>query len=320
MNYPTGWIKPEDRTAEMHAADATARQGMRPRFALDGVQRIDPGPYVNLMDLWKHPSVIAALGFEFSGVHQLTGSCVGAGGGNAIFTLSAVEVILKNDPEQIILPFWLHPYGKSRELMGERSEGEGSLGSTFAQAVKQFGCFSQKEPGLPPYENNDGLTWGAKTELKWSNGTAIGSEWVTLGKKHLVKSTDPVKSSNDGKGSIKNLYPMTFACPWFMTPGQERVQGSKEPACVGSLSSNGGHQTSILAVWEHPELGLLFWNENQWGLKTYKTDPKTGRGSGCWMTERDFNKVAQNRDGEIFSLSQYDGYPSQSIDWSGIFS
>ncbi len=128
-----------------------------------------------------------------------------------------------------------------------------------------------------------------------------------------MRSTDPVKSSKDGRDAIRNLYPLTFASPWYMNPGSERVQGSKDPACVGSLSGDGGHQTSIQAVWDHPELGLLFWNENQWGLKTYKVDPKTGSGSGCWMTERDFNKVAQSRDGEIYAYSQYDGYPAQSM-------
>jgi len=319
MNYPTGWIKPADRTEAMHAADGTARANMRPRFALSGTQAIDPGPYVNLTELWKHPQVVAALGFEFPGVHQLTGSCVGAGGGNAIFTLSAVEVILKNDPEQIILPFWLHTYGKSRELMGESSEGEGSLGSTFADAAKQFGCFSQKEPGLPPFENKDGLTWGDRVELKWSNGRAISQDFVTLGKKHLVKSTDPIRSSDDGVNAIKNLYPMTFACPWFMTPGSEKLQGSKDPIMVGRLASDGGHQTTILGYYDHPEIGRHWLNVNQWGLKVYKIDPKTGMGNACWMPDADFKKVVGNRDGECFAFSQYVGYPSQSIDWSTIF-
>lgn len=317
MNFPTGWIEPKDRTEAMNQADALARANMRPQFALIGTAP-DPGPYVNLMDLWKSPQVVSSIGFEYPGVHQLTGSCVGAGGGNCIFTLSAAEVILKGDREEIIIPFWLYTYGISRMLIGDKSEGEGSLGSAFAEAAKTYGTFSQKESGLPPFTNGDGLTWGDKVELKWSNGTAIAQNWITLGKTHLVRSTDPVKSSKDGRDAIRNIYPMTFASPWYMTPGAEKVQGSKEPACVGALSSNGGHQTSILAVWDHPELGLIFWNENQWGLKTYKTDPKTGRSSGCWMTEKDFNKVAQSRDGEVFAFSQHDGYPAQSLPWSSI--
>lgn len=317
MSNPRGWIEPKDRTPAMHAADARARANMRPQFMLSGIAQ-DPGPYVNLMDVWKHKKVIDALGFEFPGVHQLTGSCVGAGCGNATFTLSAIEVILKNDSEEIILPFWLYPYGISRMLIGDNGEGEGSLGSAIAEAVKTYGVFSQKESNLPPYTNQDGLTWGQQVEMKWSNGRAISNDWITLGKRHLVKSTDPIKSSDQGREANRNLYPMTFASPWFMEPGRESIRGSKEPACVGSLSGNGGHQTTILAVWDHPELGRIWWNQNQWGLKAYKTDPKTGRGDGCWMTDADFTKVARSQDGEIFAYSQYQGYPAQSVPWSTI--
>lgn len=316
MNYPLGWISFPQRTGDMDVAHARALAKMLARMA---PEQAEPGPYVNLMETWKAPAVVQSLGFEFPGIHQLTGSCVGAGGGNCTFTLAAIEVLLRNDPERIIIPFWLFTYGISRMLIGERSEGEGSLGSAFAEAAKTYGVFAQTESGLPPCQNGDGLTWGERVEMKWSNGMAIGQEWVTLGKKHLVRATDPVKSSADGRNAIRNLYPMTFASPWFMEPGRESVQGSKEPACVGKLTGNGGHQTSILAVWDHPELGLLFWNENQWGMKVYKSDPKTGRGSGCWMTERDFNKVAQSGDGEIYKFSQYDGYPAQTLNWADIW-
>lgn len=313
---PLGWIPFHARTGDMDDAHNAALRSMRPMFRISGVSR-EAGPFVNLMETWKDPSVVKAIGFEFPGIHQLTGSCVGAGGGNAIFTLSAVEVLLKSDPEQIILPFWLHPYGISRALIGERTEGEGSLGSAFAEAAKR-GCYSQKEPGLPPFENRDGLTWGERIEKKWSNGIAISQDWIALALKHPVKSTDPVKSARDGRDAIRNLYPLTFASPWFMNPGSERIQGSREPCMVGSLSGNGGHQTSILAVWDHPELGLLFWNENQWGLSTYKECPAMKRRAGCWMTERDFEKVARSGDGEIYAFSQYDGYPAQALPWSSI--
>lgn len=314
---PLGWIPFHARTVEMDDAHAAALAKMRPMFTLAG-SAPDPGPYVNLMDTWKAPAVVQALGFEFPGIHQLTGSCVGAGLGNCTFTLQAVEVLLKNDPEQIFVPFWLFTYGISRMLIGETSEGEGSLGSAAAEAAKDFGEFGQQEPGLPAFSNNDGLTWGDKTELKWSNGKAIGNNWLQIGKKHLIKSTDPVKSAAQGRDAIRNGYPLTFASPWYMNPGSEQVKGSKEPACVGSLSGNGGHQTSILAVWDHPELGLLFWNENQWGLSVYKECPKIKRRAGCWMTERDFEKVARSGDGEIYAFSQYDGYPAQTLPWASI--
>jgi len=260
--------------------------------------------------------VVESLEFEFTGTHQLTGSCVGAGGGNVLFTLVAIEVLRLNDPEQIILPFWLYPYGKSRELLGDRSEGEGSLGSTFAQACKQFGVFGNHEPGLPQPENTDGLIWGERVEMKWSNGTAAPRQWVDLAKRFLVRTTTPLKSSAEARDAIRNGYPVTFACNNFMTPGQERVLGSGADSCsVGALSSRGGHQTSLQAVWDHPTLGLLFWNQNQWGNKAYIADPKTGRRDGCWMTAKDFDAAIRGLDAEVFAFSQYDGYPAQTLSW-----
>jgi len=317
---PLGWIAPQDRTPLMLGANDDALGTMPRLFKLDGVGE-DPGPYVHLMELWKHPEVVKALGFEFPGVKQITGSCVGAGGGNVCFSLSAVEVIRLKEREQIILPFWLFTYGKSRELLGERSEGEGSLGSTFARAAKEFGIFSNHESGLPTPSNTDGLVWGQATEMKWSNGTAIASNWVEVGRRHLVRSTAPIKSSKECRDALANLYPVTFACLNFMTPGAERVIGSgADAACVGSLSTRGPHQTSIQGYWDHPSLGLLLWNENQWARNTYKIDPKTGRSSGCWMTAKDFDNAIRSLDAEVFAFSQHDGYPAQKIDvdWSDL--
>ena len=317
MNFPLGWIPFTRRTLAMNHAHDAALLSMRPQFMLTG-SAPDPGPLVNLMATWKHDKIIKTLGGPFPGIRQVTGSCVGAGGGNACFTLGAIEILLNNEAEELIIPFWLLPYGISRMLIGESSEGEGSLGSAFAEAVVKYGVFGQQESNVPKYENSDGFCWGQQNEMRWSNGRAIKPEFLNIAKKHLIKSAAPIKSAAEGRDAIRNGYPLTFASPWFMTPGAERLQGSKEPAVVGALSSNGGHQTSIEAVWDHPELGLIFWNENQWQRKTYKEDPTIGSGSGCFMTERDFDKVAKSRDGEIYALSQYDGYPAQSIPWSSI--
>lgn len=315
MTPPLGWITPKDRTPLQWQSNDLCLSLMPQHFAIRG-SAPDVGPYVNLMELWKHADVQSALGYEYSGTHQLSGSCVGAGGGNALFTLVAIEVLRLNDPEQIILPFWLYPYGKSRELLGEQSEGEGSLGSTFAEACKRFGVFGNHEDGLPSPQNSDGLVWGKDVEMRWSNGKAAAPKWVDLGKRFLVKTTTALKSSADARLAIRNGYPVTFACNNYMTPGQERVQGSgAEAACVGSLSSRGGHQTSLLATWDHPKLGLLFWNQNQWGNSVYKADPKTGRRDGCWMTAKDFDNAIRSLDAEVFAFSQYDGYPAQEFTW-----
>jgi hypothetical protein len=322
VSYPLGFISPSDRTREQAVAHDVAMAMMPDRFALTPTAaEPDPGPFVDLSALWKHERVKAALGFEWPGIRQITGSCVGAGGGNCLFTLSAFEVIRLADPEQIVVPFWLMPYGMSRYLLGDRSEGEGSLGSTFARAVKEYGTLRQDEPTLqlPAFEAGNGLSWGQRVELRWSNGAAFSPDVMTLAKRNLVQTTAPVKSAADARTALRNGYPLTFASPWFMTPGAERAHGSGADACVvGALSSSGGHQTSILATWDHPTAGLLFWNENQWGTSTYRACPKMGRGSGCWMTEKDMDRVCRSSQGEVFAFSQYQGFPAQSLPWADI--
>ena len=319
MNTPKlGWITPAKRTADMHDGHARSLARMPRTFRITG-SAPDPGPYVNLMELWKHPQVVSALGYEYSGTHQLTGSCVGAGGGNVQFTLSAIEVIRLNDPEQIILPFWLYTYGISRMLLGETSEGEGSLGSTFAEASKTYGVFSNAENGLPQPQNSDGLIWGESVEMKWSNGKAIASNWTALGKKHLIRTTTPLKSAAEVRDAIRNGYPVTFACDRYITPGNERVKGSGENACsVGKYDGDGGHQTSLLGSWDNPELGPMLYDPNQWGLNTYILDPKTGRKIGTWVTHDDVDYAIKHYNAEVYAFSQFDGYPAQTLKLSSI--
>jgi hypothetical protein len=294
-----------------------AMETMLPQFAISGPVGADPGPLVNLLDLWSHPQVMAALGFAFPGIHQITGSCVGAGGGNVLFSLIGVEVIRLNDPEEIAIPFWLFTYGKSREELGERSEGEGSLGSTFALAARKWGVLDQRADGLPQPEKQDGFVWGESVEMKWSNGLAIDQKWIPEGAKNLVKSTAEIKSSAQARDAIRNYYPVTFANNNFCEPNNARVQGSSAPVLVGDLDARGGHQTSLQAVWDHPELGVLFWYQNQWG-NAYKGDPATGRKDGCWIKAATVDKAIRSLDAEVYAFSQFDGFPAQSFDIANI--
>lgn len=321
MNPLLGWIPPPQRTGDMDAAHAVAVSRMRQAFRTDTPgRRYEAGELVNLMTFWTRPEVVSALGFAFTGTHQLTGSCVGAGGGNTIFSLASIEVLRLGDRERIILPFWLYTYGLSRELMGEPGEGEGSLGSTFAEAVRTFGVLDNAEPELPKPQNSDGLVWGERVEMTWSAGRNISAKWREMGKKHLVQSTADCKSGQEAFDAVMNGYPVTFACQWFVSPNGARQQGSGADACVvGSLDQSGGHQTSLQAAWNHPTLGPLVFNLNQWGLKTYKTDPKTGLGNGCWMKVSEIDRAIRNGYGEVFAFSQFQGFPAQTpTSWTEI--
>jgi hypothetical protein len=302
--FPLGFITPSERTADQHNAHAAAVAKMHPRFSIDGAAP-DPGPIVMLTDFWRHKDVVAALGRPFSGFHQLTGSCVGVGGGNAVFSLAAIEVIRNADPEQIVQPFWPYTYGISRMLLGETSEGEGSLGSTFAEAAKTYGIINQAEPGLPVPQDSDGLTLPEREELHWSNGKAIPSSWVQKGKTHLVRSTAPIRNADELRAAVRNFYPVTFASNNFIEPGTERQSGEYY---VGKLNHQGGHQTSVQGVVDTPGGNYLFLNVNQWGLRVYK-----GLGNAVWMEPSEVDRALRSLDAEIFAFSQFDGFPAQYV-------
>ncbi len=310
-NFIPGWIAPSERTPEQHKAHEAALASM-PEFKIVGAAEAAPDKVV-LTDFWKQDMTVAALGYKFPRIHQLTGSCVGAGGGNASFSLISIEVLRLGDPELIFVPFWLYPYGKSRQLAGMRGRGEGSMGSTFAQAVVKYGMPSATMAGMPKFTNSDGLVWSESLEYQWSDGAAAPDSVAQEGAKHLIKSAAQLNSVDDIVAAIRNYYPVTWACSRYI--GRPRVSGRTNPTVVGTLDSSGGHQTSLQGVWEHPELGLLIKNQNNWPASAYPTDPdESATECAAWQPADDLAKYLRSGDAECYALSQYDGYPAQSLD------
>ena len=307
-----GWIPFQERTLAQSRAHEDA-VGSMPRFGIMG-RANEAATKVCLFDFWKHPDTVSALGFAFPGVHQITGSCVGAGGGNVAFTLAAVEVIRLGEPERIIVPFWLLPYGRSRFYLGDRRPGEGSTGSTFARAAREDGFLDARDSRLPTFQNSDGLVWGQSVELSWSDGDE--SQTTSLlpeSRKHLVGTTAQCNSADEVRAAIQNGYPCTCASSWGGRM-QCRVTGSPE-VLLNEHVTTWQHQMSVQAFWEHPSLGELYWIQNQWGLRAHGADPAGGPAGGFWILRKDMDWIC--RHGEVFAFSQFQGFPGQPrlLDW-----
>lgn len=301
-----GWIPPENRTEQQHAACHDAVASM-PRLAIDGKSPQDDATKVCLFDLWKHPDVVAANGSEFTGVHQITGSCVGAGGGNCWMTLACVEAVRVGDPEIPKMPFWLLPYGRSRYYLGDRSPGEGSTGSTFARAAREDGVVPADSPGLPTWTRDDGWVWGRNAEMSWSDGDASQTmNLLPTSRTHLVKTTAQCRNGDDVREAIKNGYPCTCASMYAHDGG--RVQGSGKDACLlARRSGSWSHQMSLQAWWLHPQFGELFWLMNQWGLRAHGICPTGAPPGGVWITKADVDWICRD---EVFAFSQFQGFPA----------
>lgn len=312
---PLGFITKAERTPQQERAHERAL-AMMPRLGLQPPP-LKVGGRVCLFNAWRDPAVVADVGLTFNRFRQVTGSCVGAGGGNALFSLGAMQRLLSAGPTKALLPWWPFDYGKSRLRLGDHSPGEGSLGSTFAAAVRLDGVFDASQQGLPTFDASDGLALTRQQELAWSDGDSpTVSKWDSLARTHLVGATAEITDVVGVRAALLNGYPVTFACNNFI--GSAHVQGSgADAAVVGSWDGRGGHQQSLHAVWDNPTLGPLYWAQNNWDGNTYPTDPAGGPVCGCWVTEAKVTE-AFRLDAEVYAFSALNWFPAQPkvIDWA----
>lgn len=305
-----GWIPPDQRTRKQQKAHEAAVAQM-PELRIIGSTDYREGKAL-LYELWKHPQVVSAIGFEYPGTHQFSGCCVGAGGGNALFTLIVGDAVTRGEAENIVIPFWLLPYGRSRFYMGDTSPGEGSLGGTFAQAVREDGTLDAKQDGLPEFRNGDGLEWGQGVEIAWSDGDARQTlDLLDASRQHRVSTTAECRGAGQVRDAIVNGYPVTIASGWG---GRMQCKTKGTPAVL--LNDHAGewaHQMSVHAWWDHPSLGEIFWIQNQWGQRVHGEDPAGGPGGGFWVLAKDIEWICRN--GEVFAFSQFNGFPAQHIPW-----
>lgn len=306
-----GWIPFGSRTAEQNASHISAVANMRP-FGIIGSVGAPPAKVI-LADAWKHPTITAALGQPFTGFHQLTGSCVGAGGGNAFQTLACIEAIAGRINPCLI--WWPLTYGRGRLDAGMRGQGEGSLGAAEAQAAKEDGLLTADYTGLPKFSINDGqFTLTEQIEMQWSDGAQISSAALAESRQHLVKTVSQLDNPAQVASAIQNGYPVTIACGMFVNPNTPTIQGSGDDAVlIGQLNGQGGHQQSIQAFWAHPTLGNLYFLMNQWGQSVYDRDPAGGPLGGSWIKEVAMKYICDN--GEVYAFSQWDGYPAQQLNY-----
>jgi hypothetical protein len=293
-----GWIPPAERDSQAQKT-SDAWEATLPDFAIIGKSSNENATKVYLWETWSK-----AFPGGYPGIRQVTGSCVGAGGGNALFTLACCDVVRRGDPERVEIPFWLLPYGKSRELAGLRGRGEGSWGTTFARAVREIGHIPANTEGLPRFDNNNGLVWGRETEYTWSDGSKIERRWLDLSRPHLVKTTSKCRSTDDVREAIKNGYPVTIASNWgglMQCPVEHgRLMNRRRGTWM--------HQMSIHGWEDHPQLGEIWYVLNQWGLNAHGTCPSGAPRGGFWIGRRDLAEIVSQ--GETFAFSEFDGFPA----------
>lgn len=303
--YPTLYAAAKDAGSRLQTTDTNeTRHGYARR-----VTKIERDP-VEMLDVFD---------FEVEDDHSFVAgglvvhNCVGVGAGDMLYTLGAIQRVVSDTPTKAFIPWWPFPYGKSRLRAGMRSPGEGSLGATMAEALVKDGVFDARDPKLPKFKDggDDGFTLTSSIERQWSDGdSSTVSPWDELAANHLCGVAAPCETVEDLKNGIVNGYPGTIAYGRFV--GHGSVKGSGDNKCVvGRFDSRGGHQTSIVGYWDHPELGPLFLNLNQWPAQTYPRDPSGAPPCSVWQPADDIASALRSRDMELFVFSNFDYFPAQ---------
>lgn len=309
-----GWKSPTIRNqAEQDAHELAKSKMMRMTLA---PQDLATGEKIILTDFWNKADVIADVGLTFTGFHQLTGSCVGASAGNAVFTLAAIQRLIAENPTIAFLPWWPYDYGRTRYKEGDRGQGEGAIDSVMGTVLAE-GVLPMQS-GLPAFETDDGFYLTSKLELQWSDGRRIDSKYTELAKAFPVGGVAPVETPEQIATGIINGYPCLNGCDNYV--GHGSITGSGDTAYVkGHYDGRGGHSTCVLGYWKHPNDGPLFLYSNQWPTSTYPRDP-AGAGRCCvWITESEMAKLFRNSgdNGESMLLSHLNYLPAQPalLDW-----
>jgi len=295
-----GWIPPEQRPQVMSSAHEMIMSDM-PSFDIIG-----PQADVEKLVLWDFSKAVNG-GSHFKTFYQQTGSCVGNAGGQAVWYLSAMEIVRTQQNISPKIPFYLLPYGRSRALAGIRGQGDGSMGSSFAKAMLQDGILPFDHADLPPVSTTNGITWGKKVEYKWSDGAAISETFLTQSRNYIVKSAANCRSTNDVWAALANGYPCTIASNWG---GQMRPAAQGSPSILlNKRVTSWQHQMCIIGIWKHPQFGRIFCVLNSWGQDAHGVPPDGSPPGSFWIAENDMDFIV--RQGETFAFSQFVGFPSQ---------
>lgn len=257
---------------------------------------------------------VAATGKLMWRPWQQTGSCVGVGGARAYCTAQCGDVVLRGDSEAVIFPFPFATYGVGRDIGGMRRPGEGSFGSAQAKAVEQFGMLRWDDPQVPkPTFRGNWIIWSASQEKQWSHPSSWPvprSEIEKTSMNHQMGTVTKVTSIEGLMQALAQGYGVTTASMFGTRP---RVEGD---VLLGRWNDSWAHQQSHAGYWRHPQHGLIFIIDNQWGDMHGKcpTLSPLGVEGSYWVLEKDVAKILNN--GEVYAHSATEGFPVKKFDFS----
>lgn len=305
-----GWVPPEERDAD--------------QLKLHNEFLEEVGHFGDVGSTVDEPErvIMAELETKYFGkpvlrVWQVTGSCVGAGGAQAYIRSMVGDVVHRGDNEEVKLPFPYATYGVGRQIGGMRRTGSGSFGAAQAKAVKpeNFGMLAWDDSRVPkPTVRNGWAKWTQREELTWSHPSAWPmrkDDLHTDARKYGMHTVTAIRDTGQWVQLLAQGYGVTLASSFGTRP---RVQGD---VLLGPWNGSWAHQMSSSGYWKHPQHGLIFLIDNQWGPSAHGDCPtlsKLGVRGSFWIKERDASRII--RSGEVFGHSSTGGFPARKFEWN----
>jgi hypothetical protein len=237
---------------------------------------------------------------------QTIGDCVGHGYARGTALLAAAEIsagereVWKGDVASEAI------YAASRvEIGGGRlGNGDGSIGAWAARAVTEYGTLIRGK-----YGNIDLTTYDGRRAKRWGNrGVGLPDSLESVSKEHPVRTVSLCTSFEDARDSIHNGYPVVVCSMQGFNSRRDRDGYAK-------ASGQWAHCMLFVGAEDRrgKRSGLLCdnssWGEN-WIDGPKKEDDQPG---GAFWVDADVADRMLRRDPDSYSLSGYEGFPSQDF-------
>lgn len=249
---------------------------------------------------------------------QGIGDCVSWGYELGCSTLSAVEIVLKREPEEWKGVFATEPiYGGSRvEARGRKRGGynDGSYGGAAAKWVRDFGLLLRKDYSEETGNNEHDLSvYDSGVAKRWGNygcgGKHDKGRLDQVAKQHPVATVSMVTTFDEAAKAISNGYPVPVCSGQGFTSTRD-----KDGFCKAK-----GSWAHCMLFWgvrfgERP--GLLI--ANSWGRSVSgpvwpDKQPESIRDCCWWVDASVVDKMLQWQDS--YALSGYDGFRRREMKW-----
>ncbi len=272
---------------------------------------------------------VATAGLTPPRCRQVTGSCVGAATFLLYLYTQACDIVLRGSQEQL---FAINPYfawGFGRRLAKMRGPGEGSFGGAQAQAAKLFGQVPIDAAGSPKpakiWTPNGGKSqWHQWTEqveraLSWpANWPVSESQIAAIANQLQITDIERVETVEDYISACVAGDPPTIASMFGSRPT------IRDGFLVGDWNAEWAHQMSGGGYIKHPQLGMLFPIDNQWGEDPYGAICPFYRevlymDGSLWVTEATLAKILHSDDTECWVHKNTEDRLAPTIDvWDSL--